>query len=305
MKNEIVFLANLIIVYLGVNCIEVENFFEKFSKIIYYISIISFLAYIIGILNPNLIKVVPDYNFRTIYFLTNIYQSDLISYIPRTSGIFWEPGLYQMFLNISLIYFIEKNSYIKVFFIISQIILTISFTGYIALFIIIIYKYFLKKRVLSKDNICIFFITIVLFFVNIGRFYDMYIQKKETYSYKIRVQDTIIPMKLSLEKPFTGFGVNNNNKFLKEFNENNEMKIIFRNIYQERGISNGFVQIFYFKGYIFFLIYMCSLIIFLKKTVNDWKIYFIVVIIGLMNEPVSLSNLFLYIVMSGFVKIFK
>lgn len=126
------------------------NCFEKqYVKIISFFAVVSLLFWGVGIVYPNVIYLFPMTRSESLnvrYYNAYIYvfweetgwSSAFLS--KRNAGIFWEPGVYQAFLNLGLFYELKnknRNTWIVVI-LICTIITTASATGYLVALLIVI-----------------------------------------------------------------------------------------------------------------------------------------------------------------------
>lgn len=93
---------------------SLEDFSYAFCKIMRVIAVVSLIAWLFAepITSMGFIPVVNNSNgvpYKTLLF-TNIPMS--LHYAQRNMGPFWEPGAYQVYLNIALflVLFVEKNN---------------------------------------------------------------------------------------------------------------------------------------------------------------------------------------------------
>lgn len=160
-------LVKFLICYLILEIVK-ERFHITFVGFIYFLAIFSFIFFptqffpsieetiknsIGSLIKPLGSETMPDgFTGKTLIFFNyiagfNIAKGDRML---RNCGPFWEPGMFAIFLNIALLIniYINKSSLFSkknVVFIIA-IITTVSTTGFIALFIIFLSKYFLIKE---------------------------------------------------------------------------------------------------------------------------------------------------------------
>lgn len=138
----------------------------------------------------------------------------------RLFGIYWEPGVYQIVLNISLfIYFKEltnfslnKKQRIKFIIIIFTLLLTRSTAGYLNLAILVGLIIFRSKKI--RSNIFILITTCILAIFAIFYLYTSpVVQKKfeqkgkEGTSYEVRLADNIGMLIMTSERPIIGYGL--------------------------------------------------------------------------------------------------
>jgi len=99
--------------------ISVEEFAFKSSQIMAVLAVISLVFFAVGWLYPEVVRAFPrtaaiasvDYYNAGIY----VYQAPIgygeLLISARNSGIFWEPGAYQAFLNLGLFFLLEERMY--------------------------------------------------------------------------------------------------------------------------------------------------------------------------------------------------
>lgn len=142
----------------------------------------------------------------------------------RLFGIYWEPGVYQIVLNVSLFIYLNeianmsltKRQKIKLTIIIIALLLTQSTAGYLNLAIIVGLIVFRSKKIRSN----IFILTATCFLACLAIYYlynSPVVQKKleqqgkEGTSYEIRLADNIGMLIMTSEKPLIGYGLSSTN----------------------------------------------------------------------------------------------
>lgn len=145
-KEYLGMIIRIIIAFGAVMLIDKEIFMKKFVNIIFYISCISIFFYSIGVVFPSFIYELPlifddvGTGFRCLYIY--FYQGVNI-WNFRNTGIFWEPGAFQIFINLALIfemyYFKSTNKKRMIIFSLA-VISTISTVGISILFLVLFNK---------------------------------------------------------------------------------------------------------------------------------------------------------------------
>ncbi|WP_207651183.1 O-antigen ligase family protein, partial [Clostridium thermobutyricum] len=273
-----------------------------------YMAIINLILYLI----INVINIPINYkilNFSGIplqksYLYIFFTGPKLIMFnriLTRIQGVFWEPGLYQIFLNLALLSYLfqEKKHKKKIIFIlIVSIILTYSTTGYILGIVLIFIKLLAMIRDMKNNKIlkfllitfmpiitliCIYFaLKIMILKINAGINYG-------NKSYSIRTTDLIDCAKQFLKTPIIGSGFFN------------------YSVLPRKGSVNGLFSIFYQTGiigtFILLVIPMKRLFGKFKKEIClEFAIGFILwLIMSLMNEPIQYSNFILMIISYGYL----
>ena len=206
-----------------------DDIFSYFSKSMYIISIVSLLGYAMQIFVPDLLNYFPviqntsNINF---YFLgiTNLcFRTDVL---VRNWGPFREPGVFQLFVIVALIYELfrkEKSSGIKLVVFILAIITTFSTTGYIALGCVIFALILMNKNHLRKKQrrllICIVIIFVItVFYLSLftdllfksdgyGSVFGKLFGSYESASYNARIASILANIKIFFEDPIFGKGI--------------------------------------------------------------------------------------------------
>lgn len=171
--NNIVQLLSCIIILIYINIfVGIENFAKSFIKIMVYMGLGGFFAFIIHLLigiNPLLIV---DYSATgTTYFLgltsTNDYYNLEGLRFMRFAGFFDEPGAFSLFaffaLLINKLYFDnKKNEFLLIF----TTIFTFSMAFYIVVFVYFIFFYLKKNNYKRWISILLIVISSFYFFSN-------------------------------------------------------------------------------------------------------------------------------------------
>lgn len=120
-----------------------HGFKVSFVKIMYYLSVISLILFPLYLLIPKLSEI------NVVYNTVGTPASNLVLYIgndyERNMGMFWEPGAFQAFVSIALLFCVldETINFKKLLVFVATIITTFSTTGYFAVAVVI---YFIVKR---------------------------------------------------------------------------------------------------------------------------------------------------------------
>ena len=207
--------------------VSFQRFAFLYNKIMEVLAISSLVGYSIYILLPGFLSLFPilynsaDNAFYTFY-LSNI---SVYSYgFHRNYGIFREPGVYQMFLIVAMLFqvFVIPKPKIRTQIIyILSILTTFSTTGYIALFFIV-FIYMIKNNKYKKDSIkkVIFILILFLMLAYLLLFTDylsntgyasvfgkLFDRTQNTTN--SRLASVIVNIKLFLQSPIWGVGLTN------------------------------------------------------------------------------------------------
>lgn len=213
--------------------------------------------------------------------------------LNRMTGPFWEPGVYQIFLNYALYRYvvIEKSNKFVIALLLFDIFFTMSASGWLCAIVIIVIGIAKSPKFTNKSKIFIF-IFLSLFggiatkFVLFSKFSETFSNKSSAY---IRMNDFLLGLKIFIENPILGIGFNNTEPFM------------MRNTYNDTGIlgsSNGFMTIAYttgIVGMVFVLLPFIYNIIKRKKERYKSVLYFIMIVFFNFSEPVYYFPFMMYI----------
>jgi len=192
------------------NCIGRNEFKTIFTNIILFVSGTSIICKTIQILNPRFVLSVCKVNDSPKYFYTFFHTFGRnLGLEMRNYGPFWEPGAFQIFLVMALIFMLsgDREDKKSIGLLIFTLVTTGSTLGYISLLILspwIIEKYFGKK--ISAKNLLVIFIFICgIAYVLMSR----NLTNKFTpgnASLRDRTYDIEYGLQLIKMHPFKGFG---------------------------------------------------------------------------------------------------
>ena len=195
--------------------VSLEEFEDAFIKCMRLIAITSLIAFFLGgiIKSIGFIPTVTNtvgHSYKTL-FLTNIPISDSLS--RRNLGPFWEPGVYQYYLNIALIFVFHKEDkkmkYDVVLFIVT-LLTTMSGAAILPLpFIFLAYVLNSKDRTNIKPYVyVIVFLILGLLLLQTGMF-DEIINKilgkeDDGLSKGFRIGSAVANIKMAIQYPLFG-----------------------------------------------------------------------------------------------------
>lgn len=223
--------SRLIVTLLIAQCLP----FDKYRK--YFVAIISTLA--IFSLGFNLLQpFFSDYYTRApVIILSYIHYHNWGVWLyrldgsVRNTGIFWEPGAFQVFLNLALIFVLFDLEINKKLKLLSATALTLavyttySTTGYIVLFLIFVaYLLAYHANNLSLSNIAIIIIGILIIIL----LFYIFVVQNPVISDKLNIEETLgnsfqsringldLDLDLIKSSPITGVGSANYQKYQAE-----------------------------------------------------------------------------------------
>ena len=181
------------------------------------------------------------------------------TWILRNNSIFWEPGLYQIFLNFALYAYLfldisKKRKHLTI--ILLSILSTFSATGIILATMLVVY-YIIQKQSNTKKNIPLKLIISIILLVAVTSVSGIILSEKSqssVQSFQSRTSDIELGLMAFIQKPIIGHGY---------FNEDVFFSLQTRsNVYwhHERGNSNGLINLAYMQGLIGLIIYFFPLV---------------------------------------------
>lgn len=203
--------------------VYVDEFIEKFISIMSFLCFVSLIFFVVGYVNPSIryvfpmIKKVNGSEFgNAILYSYNLSQNALS--MTRNSGIFNEPGKYQIFISLAMLFELSKNKFQnkkKIMLFIITMITTGSTTGYMSLVITLLAAALNKNNVKFKYK----FLTIIgsLLLTLSSRFSNNISNKfkSDNVSFTRRNLDMLIDFKIFSKAPIIGNGIND---YMTNFN---------------------------------------------------------------------------------------
>lgn len=216
------------------------------AKYLYHVLLVIIMITLLIYIPVELLKLDISYSFfqgpdsfvvYRNYF--NIFFSFSTKTIPRISGFFWEPGAYEIYINLAFFLYImlKKNNKIQLFIIISSIIFCQSTMGW--LIGIFLFGYLLLSGGWYNKHSKLFLILFTSIFVLVIAVIVFVMKRADTNvlgdSYYVRILDILHSLKVLSKNLLFGVGYGNTNVFMDVSNT-------------IRGSSNGFLSWFYMTG---------------------------------------------------------
>lgn len=283
--NYLIFLTKFIFVFqFSLFCFQKNiNIFKVLSNIIVGISIYSLFTYFlldVYKLLPYVYEVVDTKKYKVFlgihyHWQTTYWYNWLVS---RNNSIFWEPGVFQIYLNLAIIYqlFIAKKAnFFALIVLLFSMVTTFSTTGIILSLIICLVRLYQVK---PKKLFMKYLKTIIFLIAIAGSLYvsQYVIDQKLNYatrSYDLREDNLTIGYQLFLEKPLVGWGFLNNSGY-------EEIAGIPNN-------SNGFISMLFHQGILGIIFHIIPVLILAK---NFSKISFLFSIVFLVYFFISINT---------------
>jgi len=286
-------------------------------KLILFQSLFSFIAYFF--VKDNLFLLTSEYHDTETFnylFYYSVKEGSLINLfgldIHRNSGIFWEPGILQVYLNI--LFFLEVSIFNRnkklLGLIVLGILSTYSTTGLLILIIQLIYfsQTELKRFI---PIILIALISIPLYFISSVNLNEKIYGERE-FSFQKRLFDLTQPFFIALEHPITGVGLdivqfqNVREEFYINSNLNNmlaEVGIQQKLETTSKGSTNSIMYMLAGMGFPTSILFI---FMFIKQQIitKHRFIWFTLSFFSVMSEPLLFKPFFFIFIVSGFSHFF-
>lgn len=268
-------------------------------KTIVVISLISSFLYIFNVFGPGLplTESVTTQSLHFHYLYTSGINTIGIGIPFRNGGIYWEPGMYQVYLTFALLFYLYypevKFRYVIALYLIFASISTFSVSAYIVMSAIL-GLYVIRNNSYVITKIIIALIVIVAFYYIYPFFNASLEAKQETGSYAARSSDLSLGLNVWLRHPIFGCGIVN-----EEY-----AKASLKIIGEARNDSNGMINLLINMGIVGFFIvvhYILSFAKWVKKTVSPHVLLGFIawVVISSNTEPIVFHPFFEFLVGIG------
>ncbi len=268
----------------------------------YGIGIVSIIGWLLSlVISWPAITLNSGVTYNNVFFLHFYAWSENIGAvpIPRNCGIFWEPGVLAVYMNLLLLMYLFQICNIKRALLSSFAILTtFSTTG--ILLSAILWFYFIKKSLIitRKKKVVISLCMIIpLFILGYFSLSSKVNQSEVVSSYGLRTLDLYTGVMVTKDHLWLGVGLDKNllldNIYMNlpfEFGQFESML--------DRGNSNSIAQLFMMFGLpvSFLVLYL----MYYQEIVYNKKLAFFVIFVSLCTEPLLYSPFFLSILYLGY-----
>ena len=227
----------------------------------------------------------------------------------RFTGIAWEVGIWQFFLNANLIFALKSNKNLTYIFLnIIAIITTFSTSAYFVLLFVLLMNFTIVNKVKIKQIISLGLIAL-LFFPLIKDNIQEKFTGENSGSGLTRVADLIIGLKILRDNPILGSDVD----FATANNSSSEIWTLKKNLWNSNytdGLFAGFMTVKNSNGFLRFMIdwgIPFSLFLLYKagssNLFNDKRLMFVffsTLCFSMFSEAISRTAFFYFLILSGF-----
>ena len=210
-----VLINRILIATLVIYLITFERFSKAFTNIILIVSVVSWFSWIVILLDiPSFLTDFHGIDGRPLrnFIFFGVWENFITYKVFRNSGLWWEPGAFQVFVNLAFIFtLINRVMSFKRYFIFLVTIITIASTTGFLVFSLLSLIYFKKYFILKKRNLIylnIFLILLIISFVLlIPSICDKFNSDSFSFgSFLSRYYDLLISVNMFIDNIFIGYG---------------------------------------------------------------------------------------------------
>lgn len=274
-------------------------------KTVRFLSIYSLIGFFLSLLIPGrFIQSSLGYKFYILFPFPFIKMADqyiLGIRLWRNQGIFWEPGIMQIYANMYLFFSLFKYNSRKGIILASLTVITTMSTTGLAISAMLIGLFIIKSKISYAKKLLLFVFALLfglLFLVSLTAKKNES-EKSDISSYGLRIMDITDSLHVVKKYPLTGIGIDSD---VYKVEKNNDFSETLMELLGQRGNSNGIASLLYQFGIPFFIFFMFVLS---KQTIIKTKknIFFWLFIICMCNEPILLTPFFMLFPLSAMEKI--
>ncbi len=261
----------------------------------------SMLGYLTYLLLPGYFKIDINLN-KSFYYVFYVSNGEFLG-LSRNTGLFWEPGVFQLVANLYLFYCIYfKRSTKEIVFALISVVSAFSTTGFYILIINLVYFLFVQKHFVRINILNILILIAGIVFLNplIKANTDEKMSSENT-SNLVRLRDLQIGFELIKERPIIGHGLFNSQYLLEKGYTRRIEQNLFYDSYTDLngnmsgGYTNGILGFFGAFGIpiglIFFFYYFRNRLV--DGSFLDKFIFSLIPLVTMFSEPITLTSLFM------------
>lgn len=224
-KNIVIILIRFVSLAIIMSSIDRNKFFLYYVRILVVLAVISLICYTFTMLLPGKalpLQTVTLYNGKPyIYTFYHTLGRRIIE--RRNCGVFWEPGGYQIFLNLALLILVtrpklfigighRKEHLISIIVLSLTVFTTLSTTGYLCYIVVLGIGILNSGRLASRSprTVLKLILALLVFLVvemELGIVESKLINQQGSYS--TRLNDTSVSFEIAGRRFLTGYGVSN------------------------------------------------------------------------------------------------
>ena len=299
----------LITGYVMATKINLKFFIDKYSQILYYLSGLSLFLFTIFTLWSDLVYFFPiSVNTGEAAYVNLFFYVHYINMF-RNTGIFREPGMFMIYLNIGVLFQFLYYKEIKRKYLITYSIalLTTLSTGGFFVFAFLSFVYLLKSnKIRNAVSFAFIFIVLRVFILSNFELFQSTFSKLDSSSNEYgstvaRISSVTVPFAIFLDSPFFGVGLSNFKDYYAIYSRN----ILGYSVKADGQSTNTLFNSLGTYGFCFFLLLSTSIYKFstlFSKNILIKTGIFISFILMFSNEDLRYSLLFSVLIFYGLIK---
>lgn len=279
------------------------EFLYKYSDVVTIVAVISLFFWvfgsILGIIEPSISlnytwadqDGIEINGYYYLYFETQ--RINLLGFEGwRNTSIFVEGPMFNIVLLVALVNLLfldqrsKKSINIKAMIILVSIFSVLSTTGIFLSIFILLYKFYFRNKLTRKRMLFLLSLSPVLLYAAVLFLYNLALDKAQTGSASVRIDDIYAGIIAWLDSPIVGNGYTHLEAIFKYMN---------MSIRPNTGYSNGILSTLVQGGITLFLIYFLPFILLFIKKGRDIKFVIIMWFVIMFSTIIDNTPLFLFL----------
>lgn len=215
-------ILKIMAVFMVLNRLDLRQAAKSYQWLILALAILGMPFYLLGAFDAALVRelIPPTSVWGGAYRITPFHVYGLWN-MSRNQGIFWEPGAYQVFLNLGIFLTLFMNKKLmkwRLVILTATLLTTMSTSGYMICALLYL-AYVIrngKREQISRMLLSLFlFVPLAVFIAQSGVITDKF--QDGNASFDRRSLDTSSNLELMIEKPLLGWGFQNNEILMERY----------------------------------------------------------------------------------------
>lgn len=247
---------------------------------------------------------VNETQYSTLFYVFTYHEFVATgSPFKRPDGFFFEPGVFQIYLNIFLFIclFVRRQRPLDIALAALAVIATQSTTGAVILVLQFAYAYFVWLRTADRRQKLGVFVFVPIILLPLGAYMTYNVTEKFygqlSGSAEAREYDLRTGLRVAMEKPLTGIGFDYEKYFDVASRVGYREADLSRENITERGNTNGIVVLLYSLGFPLAFVFLLGLI--RQRMFRPGLLMAALALLSLTAESLSLTPIFLMLTFSG------
>ncbi|CAD5344723.1 hypothetical protein FLA105535_04731 [Flavobacterium bizetiae] len=285
--------------------IDFKLFVLYFEKILYFLCYVSLVMFVLLVLFPFLVNFLPTFQNSVGVSFINVFVFAKIVELNRNSGIFREPGVFMIYINIGILiqlFFHPKIETKKIAIYIITLMTTLSTAGFLVFFLILM-KFIFRNNTVGAFIKKVFYVSIA--FLLVSPFLYLLLSSfdklgdSDNASMLSRVASVIVPIRMSYDSNFLGVGLTKFSVYFRSISR----EIYSFEIESEGNSTNTTLNLLATYGILYCFLFLRGIFLFsrqISKGIIGSLLVLLIFILMLGNEDMRYSLLILSIMFYGY-----